>query len=473
MQRNARAVGLGLAAFGLGLGALLLWIFVLRDPPPSDEREEKKKQPLDIDLVGGTILVYEIDKPEPMASPVKVDELAAALKKRIDPTDILEVKVRPLGETRVEIILPVGGDKHKDDVDDVKDRLRQVGALEFRILANGRDDKEAIGAARVWFEMVAKDWRELIRAASEQYPEIAKDKPGRKESLLRIPCGDLDGLKDLIVMAHSAARGVEEWLSKSAEDLKALKDFRERCLQGRLPAPVNREGSPFFTIKLNDGEHRVRYEWIPFSKQKRKSLQLDAESQDKEPYQRVARARAAGMFIDGNEIVMPDGKSISCPAVLGRDEMVIPLFSFQYTNAKIMSLADQGLVYCALARVEEPGKSVGGADLDKVEEGKDQRDREAVNLHFSEAGGEKLFQLTKANSPITEQKERHLAVVLDGQIIIAPVLRDAIRSKVVLSGVFTPKETDRLVRILRSGALPAALKPQPVSETTVGPKAKR
>src|SRR5947209_9527536 len=67
---------------------------------------------LGVDLVGGTILVYEVD-PDKMDAEkeanFKPDELAARLKRRIDPTDLYNVTIRPVGRTRVEIILPTGG----------------------------------------------------------------------------------------------------------------------------------------------------------------------------------------------------------------------------------------------------------------------------------------------------------------------------------------------------------------------------
>ena len=70
------------------------------------------------DLVGGTILVYEIDLPQepgcgqqvrpPTAHDINV--LAESLKRRIDPNDLYNIVIRPAGgEGRVEIILPTGG----------------------------------------------------------------------------------------------------------------------------------------------------------------------------------------------------------------------------------------------------------------------------------------------------------------------------------------------------------------------------
>src|SRR5437867_3485727 len=68
---------------------------------------------LGVDLVGGTILVYEEDptKKAVDAPPVPVEDLAASLKRRIDPADLYNVTIRgiPGNPARVEIILPTGG----------------------------------------------------------------------------------------------------------------------------------------------------------------------------------------------------------------------------------------------------------------------------------------------------------------------------------------------------------------------------
>src|SRR5205807_7801575 len=69
-----------------------------------------------VDLVGGTILVYEVDQDKqqettPGTRDTKIDELAAAIKRRLDPSDQYNITVRPVGSERIEIILPTGGEK--------------------------------------------------------------------------------------------------------------------------------------------------------------------------------------------------------------------------------------------------------------------------------------------------------------------------------------------------------------------------
>src|SRR5262249_52109077 len=75
---------------------------------------------------------------------------------------------------------------------------------------------------------------------------------------------------------------------------------------------------------------------------------------------------------------------------------------------------------------------------------------------------------TSLNKPTSSKFMTHLAIVLDGQIMSAPTINSVIRGDGQIHGRFTQKEVDQLVNILRSGALPATLKPQPVSEATMG-----
>ncbi len=73
---------------------------------------------LGVDLVGGTILIYEVDLDKvedenhvrgKLPSTWEPQKLADQLKKRIDPNDLYNVTVRVAGKTRFEIILPTGG----------------------------------------------------------------------------------------------------------------------------------------------------------------------------------------------------------------------------------------------------------------------------------------------------------------------------------------------------------------------------
>ena len=127
-------------------------------PPPADRPEGwHPRFRRGIDLAGGTILIYETLERQANERELEARDirtLADKLKQRIDPTDVKNVVVRPLGHNRVEIILPfVGGSGGKEKVNeefiaDVRDKVKQTGVLEFRILANDADDAAGLEAAR-------------------------------------------------------------------------------------------------------------------------------------------------------------------------------------------------------------------------------------------------------------------------------------------------------------------------------------
>jgi SecD/SecF fusion protein len=100
---------------------------------------------LGIDLSGGTILVYEVDQAS-LPGGFKMDDLIAALKKRVNPEGVYDITIREIGGSRVEIILPKESGK---PVDELKRELTDVGALEFRILASEKvaRDRPAIKRA--------------------------------------------------------------------------------------------------------------------------------------------------------------------------------------------------------------------------------------------------------------------------------------------------------------------------------------
>jgi SecD/SecF fusion protein len=83
--------------------AFLIIVAVVYVYPPS----EKLKQ--GIDLAGGTSLVYEIDSSDlaPAERRGLAERMIPILLKRIDPTHVANIIMRPQGDTRIEIQLPV------------------------------------------------------------------------------------------------------------------------------------------------------------------------------------------------------------------------------------------------------------------------------------------------------------------------------------------------------------------------------
>lgn len=84
-----------------------------------------------------------------------------------------------------------------------------------------------------------------------------------------------------------------------------------------------------------------------------------------------------------------------------------------------------------------------------------------VNFTLDKSGAREFAQITRHNIG------RALAIVLDGKVITAPVIRSEIAGSGEISGDFTPREASELALLLRAGALPAPL--DVLEERTVGP----
>ncbi len=106
---------------------------------------------------------------------------------------------------------------------------------------------------------------------------------------------------------------------------------------------------------------------------------------------------------------------------------------------------------------------VSGGDLTDAQPGTDQRNGEwVVNFKFNTSGARKFAQATQENVG------KPFAVVLDNEVITAPVIREPILGgSGQISGSFDARSATDLAILLRAGALPAPL--TIIEERTVGP----
>jgi preprotein translocase subunit SecD len=107
--------------------------------------------------------------------------------------------------------------------------------------------------------------------------------------------------------------------------------------------------------------------------------------------------------------------------------------------------------------------AVSGADLTDAQPGFDQRTSEPiVSFRFNSNGARRFAQISQENVG------KPFAIVLDNEVISAPVIREAILGgSGQISGSFSVQEANDLAILLRAGALPAPL--TIIEERTVGP----
>ena len=106
---------------------------------------------------------------------------------------------------------------------------------------------------------------------------------------------------------------------------------------------------------------------------------------------------------------------------------------------------------------------VSGSDLTDAQPGFDQRTNEPiVSFRFNTSGARKFAQVTQENVG------KPFAIILDNQVISAPVIREPILGgSGQISGSFSVESANDLAILLRAGALPAPL--TIIEERTVGP----
>ncbi len=120
--------------------------------------------------------------------------------------------------------------------------------------------------------------------------------------------------------------------------------------------------------------------------------------------------------------------------------------------------SEEGVYY-----VLEENPVVTGEELVDAQPDFDQNGQPAVNFRFNASGARKFGDYTAENvgSPF--------AIVLDGEVISAPVIRQHIPGGTgIISGNFTVQESSDLAVLLRAGALPAGM--DFLQERTIGPE---
>ncbi|MFO0806302.1 MAG: protein translocase subunit SecD [Gemmataceae bacterium] len=399
------------------------------------------KYRLGIDLAGGTILVYEINlertkqlneakksSGEPVAPRQQAAtseglgsddmlKLATQIKRRIDPADLKNVTVRPLGNTRLEIILPTGGAGQSgksnlttEEIEEVKRLVSQMGVLEFRILANDADDSLGIQRAK-----------EIINTAT---PEQLNDWAVRGQA----PTAP-DGKFDVKAESDKAVPVSYAWVELSAEERLSLGldnaaeanggGMWTQLAAARLAGARDRT---FLSQGSNDGKV---HSMLLYSREVKNPAWLEKEAKDKERLEKE-----------------------------GKGDQFNPK---KYEYFLLTRVSDKDNV-----KVEGDISLTATADIDQ------KNFNPCVSFRFNAAGGKKFGEVTERNK-VGNSVQRNLAIILDEKIVSAPTLSTVITTNGQITGRFDKKSVDRLVNFLRNGALNAQLREKPVSENTIGP----
>ncbi|HEV8060477.1 MAG TPA: protein translocase subunit SecD, partial [Gemmataceae bacterium] len=459
-----------------------------------------------------------------------IADLAASLKRRIDPADLYNVTIRPVGRTRVEIILPTGGHNQTRKEEDLWDRLLteisskwppkeyKVGVgnrIELVARINEQYPSEEVASIQKFIDInydskiagadAAKTeaaWKGLLAAAAEQWkPRKYEAGRGRVQILLNrvreqypdaapkeisdfinenfvggkehraLTTEEVERIKELIAQVGSlefrilantrddkdAIEAAEKFFVDAQKEPKVKADLEALALAGKPPPPpMAGPNDPFFDTASNIGKYS--YSWVELGKAERRAFGLDNAAAE-DPQRRA--------FWDRADEARKKGE-----AYRGQDGQIL-LYSRPVINPRLPEKdANKKYEYFVLTRDPEKGKEVTGLYLARAFPETGSNLQLEVGFQFNSEGGRRFHDLTSLNAPEGKSEgsfKRRLAVILDGVIESAPNLNAIISESGVIQGSFTKPEVDRLVAILKAGALPASLKRAPVSETTMGP----
>lgn len=299
-----------------------------------------------------------------------------------------------------------------EEVQRIKDLVSKVGNLEFRVLANSYDDADAIEKAKSQLNTTA---------------EVTKNDWARQG---KAPPGPV---------VEGTSKLAEFTLTKLARNQKST----------------------------------VTYSWVELGPQQRQELNLDNAAKT-DPARGTAWHEAFKSRNLADKLRIPGG-------ITPRYYLQGALFysrECKDSNLPETERRNKAVEYFVLCRNPEidpatgtPTKTIDGDYLVSAT-GSSEQGRPTVLFSFNNTGAELFGNLTRKNVPSDQGPEgsqirRHLAIILDGLVMSAPTVNSEIRNSGQITGTFTQREVDALVNILRAGALPASLKPQPVSESTM------
>jgi preprotein translocase subunit SecD len=255
-----------------------------------------------------------------------------------------------------------------------------------------------------------------------------------------------EAFSNFVLQSPSGTRLVYELRSTEVERIKtaainqALETLRNRIDQFGVAEPlIQRLGANQIAIQLPGVKDPQRAKdliqetaLLEFKLLEESKVALDLPSQVEKGQEDKVRKDLEGKVPEGSEILFesavsePDSRGYSIPYLVKKDAV---LTGDVLQDARV-----------TIGDFNEP----------------------IVSITFDSKGAREFDLLTAANIG------KRMAVVLDGKVYSAPVIRDRISGgRAVIEGTFTTAEANDLAVVLRAGALPAPLKT--LQDLTVGP----
>ena len=475
-----------------GVPGLADGIFAFR-PFSKDEPTISLNLKPGIDIAGGTSLVYKIQKPEgyfDTGQGTLAEQVAAVLKKRVDPLGTKNLIWRPQGDDRLEIQLPrVTGGKSGDqaaaakakadynallrDLKNFNVTFEQVRyaveelkgdarAKELEKLAGGSDQRKALFAQLTSLYDKRQGSQAALDAAraagkKDTDPEVAKLIQDVGEAR-----AEYTRAKGRVEEANINVTQIESLLGQSDPVSTATLDG----ISANLPAPARetlarlRKVYPEF-VRSKDliGDTGELKRMLRGSGVLQFHILVD--DPERQQPEMVRRFDTEGAVVKANDesrwflVARPEDFRGGKARISPRDNQAYVLAWVTpdpATGAPRSLVHKEGEKDWALQRAYETHDSQSGAAV--------------VGFEFDAVGGVLFGKLTGANVG------KGLATVLDNKVITAPNINSRIdKSGIITLGAKENTAAERLylINTFNAGSLPATLAEEPISEREIAP----
>jgi SecD/SecF fusion protein len=480
MNDQNRGMKWALLAGVVGLSILMLY-------PPN------KKLKGGIDLVGGTSLLFEIDTTglDELGKTDLSNRVMEVLKQRVDPGGTMNLEWRPIGNSRIEIRMPLPPAAalkrraaYNEAMRVVQDRGLTRADIDFALSMTG-EERERELEKLVRNVPSRKAQVEAVKAASDAYRTAQES--GTSESAEAARATYEKAISDLLETSLPVKR-LEDVLALApnarAEELKTLAQQFPAYAEGGADSPINKvvaaydewaadramleDPSDLKRLLRGAGvlEFGIVAERDESNRDRIKSFGAERLAQPVSTYVEQLlkygpRYRPGESFrwheVSNITEFMRELRDVSkFDEVKTASRQIFEKYAGRYY---VLAHADPE--YVMSARVKDTSKKwklqTAWADRDPM------TGQNVVIFNLDGRGGDLFYDLTSRNV------QRQMMILLDDKAMSQATIIEGIRDTCRITGQFSPEDVQYIVRTLEAGALPARLKEQPLAEKTIGP----
>ena len=474
--------------------------------PPSEKLRLGK------DLRGGTTLIYAVDIPAGADAKEVLGQTITILKKRVDPSGLLEIQMVAQGRDRIEGTMPLPSERVKElraAYDEALERLGECSVTQAELERALRGDPDKLDEQLDRFSCGDQERRDLLDSAAEAFEnKIAAERILEDRRAQQATQEEIDALVEMVVDAQLEYEGLVSRIvagQLTAEDVdEALSLPTRRKLmrndEGEMVEfPSERER------RLSEIEESFPADWPRVQEVIAAYEAYEAERtslDDPDDLKRLISAAGIPAFritIDpqgaGSENTHPEEQRLRDELrergpgnVRSRDarwckindiltfpagpESIGALRAMEADPASYFASRDyvgeayEGEYYilCWDTRGMRLTQQEGDWRVANAFQSVDDLGRPAIGFTMDARGAQKLGDLTGPNIG------NKMAVLLDEEVYTAPTLQGNISRSGQISGDFTPEQLTYIIQVMTAGSLSANLSPEPISQNTIAPE---